>query len=930
AGVAAAAAGEGRGGATGAAAGAGAAVGDARGGGAAATASARPARPSTCMLEPRRSRYCADGPFHLVLRSCVPPPPVLPQPPELSLTVLHDPLSDYLRASRPVVSRVLSALVTHPTAPPVSALVTTVAGFASSHRLDYAAHLVSGPSRSPSSGGAPVFPLEVLEDRQFEFGFLAATVPHLCAMLLAPEGDPDALDLPIPHTHAEAFLRPWASYSIASEKAEMASYRSTGTYVNAVPPPGTNAISGRWLYKVNRPPRSPPVFKACNVARGFSQREGVDFFLNFAPTPKMTTLWVLLHIAAQRDYELHSLDFSTAFLQRSLHEQIWLRRLPDFTGSFPPGTQWQLRRPVYNLRQAPCKWHDTLRSTLAVLDFFPSSADPSLFILMRFHFPFSNVHLTPLAVDHGLTAPPSDKSFESTGPYHELVVCLIENTLSLVCNFPNPSPSSPTSPLVPRRLSHPPRHHLSLSPSRSPLPTIPPSSLPLTRHRLSVQSRCRLFLSPRGRLPPIPPTPLPLIRRRISLLPAIASPSHPDVATPVVASSSHPVLASPSHPVVASPSHPAVSSLPIPPSPLLSPPSPPPPPISPSPLTTAARARAGGRARVGILGTDILRLAPRVSSTAMLHSPFPPLAAGRPPAAVAAVSALPADTRMLPSALHAVPRQFPISDVGSFASHRVPFPCSALNGSMLPPLVASLSSASASTSALHPPAPHESALQHAPLSACMPSTCHQPFCQPRFHATRHTRHCAAAGAGGSGGQQQVSVTDGELQERGIAVHWDTALLDYAKLDDLFHRAGFPRRGPKKLQHALSHSTLVLWFSAPQPSPAEPLAFFSSPTSPSPSPPEAAVEPVAFARTAGDGVFNEVVWDVAVDPRLQGSGLGRALMERVVGALLRLGVCNVGLFAEQRVVTFYRPLGFAMDPDGIRCMAHRSQEKKGKR
>ncbi|CAI7846560.1 unnamed protein product [Closterium sp. NIES-54] len=122
--------------------------------------------------EPRRSCYRADGLFHLVLRSRVPSPPVLPQPPESSLTVLHDPLSDYFRASRLVVSCVLSALVTHPTAPlsSVSALVTTIAGFASSHRLDYAAHLVSGPARSPSSGGAPVSLLEVLEDRQFELG----------------------------------------------------------------------------------------------------------------------------------------------------------------------------------------------------------------------------------------------------------------------------------------------------------------------------------------------------------------------------------------------------------------------------------------------------------------------------------------------------------------------------------------------------------------------------------------------------------------------------------------------------------------------------------------------------------------------------------------------------------------------------------------
>ncbi|CAI7811485.1 unnamed protein product [Closterium sp. NIES-54] len=420
----------------------------------------------------------ADGPFHLVLRSRIPPPPVLPQPPESSLTVFHDPFSDYLRASRPVISCVQFTLVTHPTAPlsSVSALVTTVAGFASSHRLDYASHLVSGTVRFPSTRVVPVFPLAVLEDRQFELGFLAADVPHLCAMLLAPEG---------------GSRRP-------SEEAEMASYRSTGTYVDAVPPPGTNVVSGMWLYKVKRPPGSPPVFKACYVARGFSQREGVDFFQTFAPTPKMTTLRVLLHIAAQRDYELHSLEFSTAFLQGSLLEQIWLRRLPGFTGSFPPGTQWQLRRPVYDLRQAPREWHDTLRTTLAALDFFPSSANPSLFvrrgstpffvlvyvddlvfatpdqralasmkkelqrrhtctdlgelqcylglqitrdraactitltqshmveqILTRFHFPFSKVQPTPLAVDHGLTTPPSDEPFESSGPYPGLVGCLM-------------------------------------------------------------------------------------------------------------------------------------------------------------------------------------------------------------------------------------------------------------------------------------------------------------------------------------------------------------------------------------------------------------------------------------------------------------------------------------------------------------------------
>ncbi|CAI7881948.1 unnamed protein product [Closterium sp. NIES-53] len=270
-------------------------------------------------------------------------------PPTSSLPVLPDPVSDSRRATRPIVPRVLSSLVTHPSVllSFVSALATTVSAFALSLRLDYTAQLVGGP-----------FPFyEVLDDRQLELEFLAAVVPHLYAMLPAPEGDPDALDIPVPRTHAEVISGPWASCWIALEEAEMASYWSTGTYVDAVPSPGTNVVSGKWLYKVKCPPGSPPVFKARCVEGGFSQREGVDFFQTFAPTPTMTTLPMLLHIAAQPDYELHSLDFSTAFLQGSLDEQIWLRRPPGFTGSFPPGTQWQM--PI-------C--------------FFPSSSDPALFV----------------------------------------------------------------------------------------------------------------------------------------------------------------------------------------------------------------------------------------------------------------------------------------------------------------------------------------------------------------------------------------------------------------------------------------------------------------------------------------------------------------------------------------------------------------------
>ncbi|CAI7862293.1 unnamed protein product, partial [Closterium sp. NIES-53] len=292
------------------------------------------------------------------------------------------PFTDLL-TYRPVLSRVLASLVTDPCAflSSVSALTAGVTEFASTHCLDYTTSLVAAPPTNPlAARDESALGCDPLKDRQFELEFLAATSPHLCAMLLAPEGDPDALDISTPRTYAEAVSGPWASQWRAAMDSEMASYRSTCTYVDEVPPLGANVVDGMWIFRVKRPPGSPPVFKACYVARGFSLREGVEFFQTFTPTPKMTTLRVLVHVAAHRDYELHSLDFSTAFLQSSLHEEVWLRRPSAFTSTFPPGTQWRLRRPVYGLRQAPREWHDTLRPTLSDLGFQPSSADPSLFV----------------------------------------------------------------------------------------------------------------------------------------------------------------------------------------------------------------------------------------------------------------------------------------------------------------------------------------------------------------------------------------------------------------------------------------------------------------------------------------------------------------------------------------------------------------------
>ncbi|CAI7887944.1 unnamed protein product [Closterium sp. NIES-54] len=192
----------------------------------------------------------------------------LPSPPASSLPDGPDPESDSLRAASPTLTRFLATAVTDPLfeSTAASALVVELVDFATAYRLDFATSLVAESASAsicpPSIGGESALGTDVLEDRQEDFECFAAAVPHLVSMLLAPEGDPDAPDIPTPRSYAEAIKGPYSSQWQAAMDVEMASLKSTGTYVDEVPPPGANFVSGMWIFRVMRPPGSPPVFKA--------------------------------------------------------------------------------------------------------------------------------------------------------------------------------------------------------------------------------------------------------------------------------------------------------------------------------------------------------------------------------------------------------------------------------------------------------------------------------------------------------------------------------------------------------------------------------------------------------------------------------------------------------------------------------------------
>ncbi|CAI7803903.1 unnamed protein product [Closterium sp. NIES-54] len=195
----------------------------------------------------------------------------LPSPPASSLREVPDPESDRARAASPTVARLLATAVTDPSfeSAVASALVAELLEFPGACRLDYVSALVaeSASASPPSVGGECALGTDVLEDRQEDFACLAAAIPRFASMLLAPEGDPDAPDIPTPRSYAEAITGPYSFQWQAAMDAEMASWKSTGTYVDEVPSPGANIVDGMWIFRVKRPPGSPPAFKARYVAR---------------------------------------------------------------------------------------------------------------------------------------------------------------------------------------------------------------------------------------------------------------------------------------------------------------------------------------------------------------------------------------------------------------------------------------------------------------------------------------------------------------------------------------------------------------------------------------------------------------------------------------------------------------------------------------
>jgi hypothetical protein len=96
-------------------------------------------------------------------------------------------------------------------------------------------------------------------------------------------------------------------------------------------PSNKNMVKCKWVYKVKRNASGDfAKFKARLVARGSSQKYGIDFDEPFSPIVRYSSLIALVAIANQMDLDMDHFDIGTAFLNGKLNEIIYMEQPPGY------------------------------------------------------------------------------------------------------------------------------------------------------------------------------------------------------------------------------------------------------------------------------------------------------------------------------------------------------------------------------------------------------------------------------------------------------------------------------------------------------------------------------------------------------------------------------------------------------------------------
>jgi hypothetical protein len=122
-------------------------------------------------------------------------------------------------------------------------------------------------------------------------------------------------------------------------------------WVLVLPPPECRLIGTKWVFK-NKQSEDRVVVrnKTRLVAQEFCQKEGVDFEETFAPVARIEAIRMLLAYVASKGFKLYQMDVKSAFLNRYIEEEVYVRQPPSFKNFKYSNHVYKLHKALYGLK----------------------------------------------------------------------------------------------------------------------------------------------------------------------------------------------------------------------------------------------------------------------------------------------------------------------------------------------------------------------------------------------------------------------------------------------------------------------------------------------------------------------------------------------------------------------------------------------------
>ncbi|GJX51250.1 retrovirus-related pol polyprotein from transposon TNT 1-94 [Tanacetum coccineum] len=142
-----------------------------------------------------------------------------------------------------------------------------------------------------------------------------------------------------------------------------------------------NVINLKWLWKNKRDEENTVIRnKSRLVAKGYAQKEGIDFEESFAPVARLEAVWLFIAYAAHKSFTVYQMDVKTTFLYGPLKEEVYVNQPDGFVDPYHPDKVYRLKKALYGLKQAPRAWYDEPSNFMVSKGFLKGSIDSTLFI----------------------------------------------------------------------------------------------------------------------------------------------------------------------------------------------------------------------------------------------------------------------------------------------------------------------------------------------------------------------------------------------------------------------------------------------------------------------------------------------------------------------------------------------------------------------